>query len=60
VVGQDADGDRLERPVLLHRAIDVSQQINVLHQQIARAISKGYGKKLCAAFNACAPISGHT
>jgi len=49
MVGQNADGDGFEWPLLLDGAIDVAQAIDVTNEKIAGAIGERHGEEECAA-----------
>jgi hypothetical protein len=59
VIRQDADRDGFERAALLDGSIDISQSINLFHQQPARPVSENDGEEESAAFKSRSNISWH-
>jgi hypothetical protein len=59
VIRQDADRNRFERMLLLHGLVYPPKAIDMVHQEIARAIPQSNCEEEHAAFDLCSPIPGH-
>src|SRR5262245_6377786 len=60
MVGQDANGDRFERVMIVDRSIDAPQTIDFLDEQITRPVGEGDREKENAALGIDATIFWHS
>jgi hypothetical protein len=57
MIGQHANGDRLEWISLLNRCIDGSEPIDMAHEHVARSVGQSDGEEKTATFDVCTTIS---
>ena len=59
VIGQDADGNGLERSLLFHLGIGAPQALDMTNQQVAATVGERKRVEKRSAFNLEPPIAGH-
>ena len=59
MIGQNANGNRLEGPTLLHGTMDLSQAVNLFNEKVARSVRKSDRKEETAALDVCTTIVRH-
>src|SRR5260370_20467590 len=59
MIGQDADSRGFERPTFLGNAIDLTQAVNLLNEQMARSMGENDRKKERAAADLRASVLWH-